>query len=127
MSLDQELDIELNNGKETQDKLDNLEGDNATGNTDESTNSKDNTASAGTSCPNNDLTEAQVDENEETIHKSDSVNDFESGKNSDKQLNSDEIYDKNLYSTNTDKIVGIVIVVCILICSVLFFVFKGKR
>ena len=86
-------------------------------NTEESSNSNDPTAPASNSLPSDTITAVQPEESEESVQEPDL-------EEKSKPAKTDE---ENLVSTDTEKIVGIVIVVCILACSIAFFVFKRKR
>ena len=86
-------------------------------NTDHSSNSNDPTPPASTSSQSDTTTDLQPEESEEMVQESDFEEDSEPAK-------TDE---DNLGSTAAEKIAGIVIVVCILVGSIAFFVFKRKR
>ena len=86
--------------------------------------SKSNNSPAGDSLQNDTSAMPQSEGKEVTAQASGLEEDSESAKPDEAEFITG---DENLSNAGTEKIVGIVIVVCILAGSVAFFVFKRKR
>ena len=89
--------------------------------------SKFNSSPASASLQDDASTAVQSEESEEAIQEPDLENDSESEKPNGARVMSVKTDDENLDSTGIEKIAGIAIVVCILLGSVAFSVFKRKR
>ena len=109
--------IESDGSEQPKDEIGESESHGSAENTEEFSNSNDPTAPASNSLPSDTITAVQPEESEESVQEPDL-------EEKSKPAKTDE---ENLVSTDTEKIVGIVIVVCILACSIAFFVFKRKR
>ena len=96
-------------------------------NMEQSSSSNDPTTSASTSLPSDALTVVQPEESKESLQEPNLEEDSEVTATDDQQLELSQIVNGNMGSTDTEKIAGIAIVLCMLAGSVAFFVFKRKR
>lgn len=120
-SIEMQPDIEPDDSQQPKNEIGESESHGDAENTEESLNFNDPMDPAGTSLPNDIITGAEPEENEEIEQEA------ALAKANGEQSGSVETDGKILCSTDAQRIVGIAIVVCILAGSIVFFVFKRKK
>lgn len=120
-SIEMQPDIEPDDSQQPKNEIGESESHGDAENTEESSNFNDPMDPAGTSLPNDIITGAEPEENEEIEQEA------ALAKANGEQSGSVETDGKILCSTDAQRIVGIAIVVCILAGSIVFFVFKRKK
>lgn len=126
-----EPDIETDDSQQSKDEVEESESRGGAENTEQSSKFADPEVPANASLPSDAPTAAQPEESKEMVQdtewKENSEADPERAKPDSEQLKSAKTVDENLNSTDVEKVVGVVIVVCILAGSIVFFVFKRKK
>lgn len=120
-SIEMQPDIEPDDSQQPKNEIGESESHGDAENTEESSNFNDPMDPAGTSLPNDIITGAEPEENEEIEQEA------ALAKANGEQSGSVETDGKIWRSTDAERIVGIAIVVCILAGSIVFFVFKRKK